>query len=517
MNSESQYQIKLFGYCALTQEEILNKFLQSGASELTSLTGEYIIVIENQDEAYLISSPYGVCQYYYTLQENQFFHDDTVIGVLKKSRLPWTWNWTALADLTLFDHLIENDTLHAQIHRVPRGSILHFKQGHLKTSSLTWEELNPSFPAKAETALNQFNQAIKTWMGDKPVVSMSGGFDSRVILSGVLQQGGKPLLLTMGYDDTTDVIVSKKIASALGLDLELIQLDFADYFKHSQKIVSLTNGTKTIRHWHTYLYTYHASLDRNSKFFVGTNGEFVRATCYDELDKGILALKENLNPIPSLRKFWASFFTYLFKTEELQGLQPELSAQFNPENQEIRMHRIIDLCHHQFLSGMNRFYLEQRVRNFHGNGLKLYSENVDWRAPFLTKEWVSTTWNLPRGWKFGSNWHRFAIQKNYPRLLDFPEEGKSETMPAKAPLFYWHPSKKKYPVVSYSRYPDWFQSEPAVEFIMDNFNVLEGLIDKNTLASIVKEHQQKKNRTYTMAFLLTMTFWLMQVKEVVDA
>jgi len=511
MPVEGNYQIKLIGYCALSKEEILKKFIKEGQSSLTNLIGEYVIVIENNIETYLITSAYGVCQYYYTVQENNLFHDDTVIGVLKKSGLSWAWNWTTLADLSFLDHVLENDTLHSQIYRVLPGSTLHFQQGSLTLSSLKWEDLNPFFSAKPSTALNLFNQSIETWAKDDVVVSMSGGFDSRVILSSLLKQGCKPSLLTMGSENSTDVVISQQIASELGLDLSVVKLNIEDYLKYGYRVAALTNGTKTARHWHTYLYCLPIK-DADSVFFVGTNGEFARTFYFD---KGRMAMIKNwLDPSSNLRQVWQQRLNSIFKPEEIKGLHPGFAQEFDENHQSMRLKRLMDLSHNTLLPGLDRFYLEQRVKNFMGNGLKLYSENVSWRAPFLSAEWISTIWNLPRSWKLGSNWHRFAIQKNYPKLLNFPEEGKAERMYAKAPLGYWQPSANKYPVVSYANYPEWFSQDLIVDFIIENAALISDLITESTVKSIVIEHKENRNRLSTVAFLVSLIFWMMNLQEV---
>lgn len=513
MNTSTNYQTKLIGYCSISSDAILKKFLQKGPSCLADLKGEYVIIIENNNECYIITSPYGICQYYYVIYENRFFHNNTVIGILQRSRLPWSWNWKALADLTQLDHVLENDTLHSQIQRVPPGSILHFRQGALKISSLTWEEKNPSFPTDPDMALIAFNDATRQWLDDDIAILLSGGFDSRVILSSLLKHGCRPSVLTMGLKsvDATDVIISRQIASNLGLDLTTITLDLEDYLKHGNTIAALTNGTQTAQHWHSYLSIQKARLNSNPIFFTGCNGEFARSYYFD---KGIIAQAADIASPLSLLYYWKRTLDLklIFKEGELNSLQPEFSNEFTKNGQNTRLHRIISLCHNKLLGGFDRFYIEQRERNFFGNIFRLYSEKVSWRAPFLNREWINAAWNLKRYWKLGSNWHRFAIAKNYPQLLDFPEPGKADSMYPKAPLLYWHPARIKYTINDYAKYQEWFQSETVIEFISGNAQLLSELIKTNTVISIAKEHKNKGGRTRTIAFLLTMIFWLMNLK-----
>jgi len=513
MNVDTNYKIKLIGYCSVAEDALLKKFIQAGPSSLVNLKGEYVIAIENQDECYIVTSPYGVCQYYYTVYKDKLIHDDTVIGVLKRSQLPWLWNWKALADLTQLDHVLENDTLHPQIYRVPAGSILHFRGGALKISSLSWEELHPSFPADPEMALTAFNDETRQWIDSNTVVSLSGGLDSRLILSSLLKHGCRPSILTMGHENTTDTIISRKITSALGLPLTVVPLNIEDYLKHGSRIVALTNGTKMACHWHSFVYIQNAGLTPGCIFFIGANGEFAR--CRYIADKGVVSIAANMLPGLSLSYLWKQRkLTVLFKNEELSGLRPELANGLTEKARDERFREIISLCHNSFLVGLDRFFLEQFVRNFLGNGLKLASANVSWRAPFLNKEWVSTIWNLKRYWKINSNWHRYAIAKNWPQLLDFPEIGRADKTYPKAPLSYWFTFAKKSARVHYADYPEFFRQDVIIEFILENAPLLSELIATDTVVSIVKEHRKNASRMRTMAFLLTMIFWIMKLREV---
>ncbi len=510
MMNDLNYQIKLIGHCTLNTDAITRKFAENGASDLVNLPGNYVILIEKPEECYIITSPYGACQYYYTIKDNQLFHHETVLGVLKDSQISWSWNWQSLADLILIDHTLELDTLHPDIHRVPSGSILHFKQGKLDISTLSWEELNPPQRSSAKQAVNTFNQEVEAWITDDVVVSMSGGFDSRLILGSVLKQGYKPFLVTMGHSESTDVVISKQIADHFGLDLSLIELNLEDYFKFGQTIAALTNGTKSSRHWHTYVYTYQAQLNPNQLMYVGTNGGFAKNFYYD---KGIQAIYKNITAsIPTLYQLWKGRLKPFFTPDELNQIAPELVQEFSEEKKQERIQRLIKLSHEQLLGGLERFYLEQRVQNFMGNGMKLYSANVNWRAPFMSREWVRDIWNLDRKWRLGNNWHRYAIEKTYPQLMKFPEQGEfGKKMKSQAPSFYWREKRQKAPIISYAKYPEWFQQTFVKEFILDHADLLSDRIAPKGIQSIVEDHQKTGKRLMPMAFLVTQIFWQMNL------
>lgn len=508
---EEIFRVRVLGYCNLSSEQILAQLERSGAPSLITLRGEYLIVLERAGECYFISSAYGVCQYYYTVQGSRIFHGDTVLGVLKQARLPWEWNWRSLAELATFDHPLENRTLHPAIERVPERSVLHFCNGTLQRTTLAWEDLHPRAKATPRLALEALNRSVQEWGGKDPVVSISGGFDSRVLLASALKLGYRPALVTMGFEDSTDVIIAQQIASALGLELRRVQLRIEDYLAYGPLISALTNGTKTARHWHTYLYTRAAGFDPQQPFFVGTNGAWAKTVYFDQ---GIHALYQSWrSPQQSLRTVCQQKVNPIFKPSELEFLNPALGERLGPEARQATAETLVELCHHSFLPGLDRLYLEQRVRNFMGNGMKLYSESVAWRVPFLERDWVAAVWNLPRSWKLGHNWHRYALQKNYPRLLDFPEQGKAVRTAVRAPFRYWHPKSYRYPIVGYARYPEWFASPAIADFVRSHAGLLSELISPEGIEALLSDHQATQKRTPAVAFLVTMVFWIQHLQH----
>ena len=58
----------------------------------------------------------------------------------------------------------------------------------------------------------------------------------------------------MGFQDSTDLVVARRIAGALGLEHRAVELVPTDYLTHAREIVAATSGSKTMAHWHTDLY-----------------------------------------------------------------------------------------------------------------------------------------------------------------------------------------------------------------------------------------------------------------------
>jgi len=167
-------------------------------------------------------------------------HGRKIIDIIRESSLNWKWNWQALGDLCQLENLTDNATLHPDIHRVPPGSVLQFKDRKLQIetrSAIDALKLQPPNPLRAVDALNE---EVARLAGDTPYLSLSGGFDSRVILSSLLKQGIKPHLITMGTDECSDVRVARTIASRYGLQHDLVRIELDDFLNHGTAISRLT-------------------------------------------------------------------------------------------------------------------------------------------------------------------------------------------------------------------------------------------------------------------------------------
>jgi asparagine synthase (glutamine-hydrolysing) len=491
--------IRTIGYVSKTRDEIVATFENNRLEDLLHLGGEYIIVIEAENKTVIVSSYYGVCQYFYAHIGSNFYHGETVWEVLQKSGLKWKYNFSALADLACLQHVVEDDTLHPDIRRVPPATILIHSNGTLTRKSLPWSEIHARGKSTPEEALERFNSSCRSWLGDVNVLSMSGGFDSRVILSALLRLEVKPLLLSMGFEDTTDVVISRKIARFFGLSLETVSVDLDDYFASGLEIVKLTGGTKTAENWHSYIYPRKSHFPLGSNFFVGSNGEFARSI---HTDYGAVASLANLFPSLAVPWCWRLKLRTIvrkeqrpFRDAELAGMCEGLRNELGPSGYQRRAAKLTALCHDTFLEGFDRFFIEQTVRTFISNGLKLYSGRFSWRTPFIDRDWVESVMNLPQKFKFHCKWHRFAIAQNEPRLLGFPFE------------------KEMGKRVHYARYPEWFAEKRTVDFIDSNAGVFEDLLAPKVVRAIVEEHLRLRSRTRTLSFLISQIFWRLAVNS----
>jgi asparagine synthase (glutamine-hydrolysing) len=506
--------LRQIGYTKYSDQQLLDLFLTQGIQSLRDISGEYVLILEGTNECVIITSPVGAMQYYYYYNSNCFYHGNLIINILNQATIPWQWNWSALGDLCQLENLTNNQTLHPSISRVPPGTCLYYKNSQINIDTNCYIDTIPLLRPDPNAAVKAMNQEVATWSGNNPYLSLSGGFDSRVILGSMLQQGIQPHLITIGNDQCSDVMTAKAIASEYNLTHDLIRININDFFEHATRISYLTNGTKTAWHWNTYLYPLKANIPTDSSFFVGTLGEFARSYYFD---KGKLGQLGDLNPKLALNKFWTMKLNRhpTFYPDELSSLNSQFANQLYPQGINSRVKKLASYCKQEFLSGLARYYFEQRVPNFYANGISMYMDSSQWRSPFHSRRWIDHIWNLPASWKLGSNWHRYAITKNMPKLLNFPEENglAPGRMLKKAPPFYWTSLMRRTPYITYDLSSEWYRNPSLQDFIYSNRQTLDDLIDPDLVATILLNHKSGEDRTRTLAFLLTMIYWKQNLKR----
>lgn len=497
--------VHVYGWCGLSDETIVRSVGTGRAADVTTAPGEFVAVVTSGDETTLISSMYGIWIHFYAILGGRLFHADTVEEVVRLAGLAWEWNWRAVADVALLEHTLGDDTLHPAVRRVPAGAVLTFAAGHLTTRVVDWDVVHPRGTCSPTEALRAFNLAIDSGADDRAVVSLSGGFDSRVILSSFLRRGFKPRAVSLGYADSTDVVIARAICDRFGLELRTVALEPTDYLNHAETISRLTSGTKTFANWHTYLYPLKLGCSATDRLWVGSNGEFARSFYFD---KGAVArLADGFHLRAVFDAYWRFKLKPIFRPAEIAGLCAPLQTEFGPDAQAARRLRLIAGCPGHFLDGLDRLYLGQRVRTFIANGVRLYAGVTRCQLPFLDQEWVRSAWRLPRMWKIGSNWHRYALAKNCPELLAFPEEGRYPKMASKAPVLYWRPLGARKTITGYVNYSNWFQQGPIAEHFLLLSKQGSGIIESSTSLGVYQDHQVTAKRTRALSFLLGLLTW----------
>jgi asparagine synthase len=460
---------KLVGYTSASATAVLDAVV--GGAPVQGFSGDFVVSGDRETgegrESVIATSVVGARPYYYAFDsQGQPVHGERFFDVVRRAGVSWSWNLRALKSLALLEHPLGGDTLHPAVTRVPSDSLVRLREGRADVSAFGyWSDSEDRGPDDLERAVDAFNSVTAELVSTRPVVSMSAGYDSRAILSGVLRSGRRPLLLTLGPPGASDRSLAERVARDFGLELRTVELEPEQYLEHAATIVELTGGTHTAAHWHTFLYPLAVPTELSHEHhLVGSNGEFARSYY---LDKGALSRAVDAFGavgVPGVlaakavrwrRKRYPSWFELVYGSEggSIADLAVRLTRLSGPGTSA--------------LERLDRFYATERVPNFIGNGLALYAASGEPRSPFLDARWLSAARRLRRREKLGSNYHRSVISRNEERLMRYPIQGESPVR-ERAPAGYWRGHEAEDDYHAFGRFA---RSPEVVELVRESPHV----------------------------------------------
>jgi len=521
-------EIEITGYCHLDKPRIAALIAGGRARDLVALGGNYVIAARRGEATWIATSAYGaVSQFYHhghdARGQARFHHAARVGDVVRSAGLDWAWDFQALGDLFCLEHLTGEASLHAEVRRTPAGSLLQWDGTKLDLWIADRADLHReaasavtgmSGRTMADHLVRLFTEELARFDGVGAVLSASGGFDSRLLLAGQLAGGGRPDLVVMGQPGSTDGEVAEAIGRRFALPVRAIDLTAEDYVEAARHVPLATNGTKPLGHWHTYIYTRKAGLAQDAHFLVGSNGETVRSFFYDQ---GIKARLADLRPAgTATERYWQDNLRADVTAADLAAMPPQLAAEFSDLAKRASRYSALGARDgsdatggpaESMLGRLDRFYLDQRVRHFIGNGLTLYGLNSNWRTPFLSIPWVAVAERLPRGWKLGSNWHRHAIHRLCPDLLDFPEDRVAGHMARRAPLFYWHWRRRRRPLVPYVDYRRLIANPTVLALLADHASAIDDLLPRESVFRLIDQFRAGQRGFRSLSIFTSLAIW----------
>ena len=508
MKLQNLVSTRIVGYCPWSQERIISEF-NSGTS-LSSFPGDFVFIAEgndsdNQRYTALFTSVVSAQPYFYMIDSGQFFHGETIFDIIRDSGIKWEWNARAVNCLAMLNHLIADDSLHRRIKRVGPSSIYYFSNQKLvvKSDLNDFYQLHTSNCKVSENeAVSIMHSIVEELFASKDVaISLSAGYDSRAILALAIYHGCRPIVGTMGQDDSTDVLIAKAICKRFDLKHYVINLSESDYYKFAFEIIGKTSGTKSILDWHTYLFAKNIGYPNKCLHLVGSNGESIRCFYFD---KGILSRLADYGPDILVRAYFHARF----------GLRCQLPGYhidkfFQPDDSFCGSN-VPDLCTEfcsnvpGFLNKLDWFYTFGRVRNFIGNGLALYRSSNETTSPFLDSRFVACGLRLNRSTKFNHRFHRELIRRCVPELLDFPVDDSSVSMGNREQPLYW---LRKKTIKGYNPVPYMLKTNSMKEIIIESSDL------DVFLPRVVRMKLFDGQETFFLGFLVTMYFLMEFIKK----
>ncbi len=216
---------------------IIEKYRESGFEFLKFLEGEFVIVLIDGDNIYLINDKKGLSSLYiYKEKDNVIFSTSAEPIVLSNKKLKIDRD--AISELIIYGFVTNGKTFLEGIENLPPSTIAKIDNG--KISFTSYFKFKPENKKEiTESDIKElhslFQKAVKKRLHKNVCLELSGGWDTRFILANMLKIGFKPVAQTTGRETSEDVIISEILARKYKIAHVITQKEASDELLHALK------------------------------------------------------------------------------------------------------------------------------------------------------------------------------------------------------------------------------------------------------------------------------------------
>lgn len=230
-----------FGVNALAA--LLDDVHVMGRFDETALRGNFALFLKVGDRTWLLNDPLGFVNVYASA-DGCFFSTSWLAACAYLKRIE-------LDEASVVEYVLLG-AAHSRQSVVRDVSLLPLGQGHDLERGHTWRRF-PDGIASEAADFGSLGEAMEAITGHlrkvfsevalafpgRVNVALSGGFDSRLIVAGLLAADVHPRLFVYGGPDSADVAVARVVAGSVGLTLDVINKDILNRGLSSPDIQSL--------------------------------------------------------------------------------------------------------------------------------------------------------------------------------------------------------------------------------------------------------------------------------------
>lgn len=314
--------------------------------------------------------------------------------------------------LLTFGFMIRDNTMVAEIKKVPPGNILKYKQNKVMLNEYYRLSSTPYSDEDKDTIIKNLDKLFKDAVkmeyqkdleyGYKHLVTLSGGLDSRMNLANALKLDFRDIAcITFSQSNYLDEIIAKKIASDNHLKFIFYAIDNGDYLVDSLDDIINSNDGLTLYSGaaHTYVSLSAINFCSHGMVHTGQIGDLVMGSYLSEPSHTLIGNKV-VEKIAYSKRF-------------LPKLKQYISFDFQDyENDEI-------------------FAFYERCVNGVFNGYRMIEQFSEYSSPFLYLDFLEYAMKIPPSYRYKESiyirwinacipnfakykWERYKISPRYP-------------------------------------------------------------------------------------------------------
>ncbi|MBR1368267.1 hypothetical protein RJ53_01650 [Methanocalculus chunghsingensis] len=326
-----------------------------------------------------------------------------IIYGMKKMGLSVTVDQDGAYSLLSLGYMLEDTTLFQEIHKLPPGNVLNFKNGTISLMEYYRIKSTPYIDEDDDTILAEldcrFREAIRMeYRKDleynyQHIATLSGGLDSRTNVGYAKKLGFDSILcFCFSQSDYDDDRIAKRICSEKGLEYLFFSLDHGNYLLENIDEIIGSNSGQIFYAGSAHLYNVLKKISFKNYGLVHTGiaGEPLKGTSLSHGFHGEIN-EESLNHITYSKTLLGKVNISYKEINELN------------ENDEIFM-----------------FY--QRAINCVWNGFRAIEQFTEYASPFLYHDFLDYVMRINPKRRYGENLYLNWINRYIPEFSEYPWE-----------------------------------------------------------------------------------------------
>lgn len=510
-------------------------YARDGARAAAHLQGSHcaVIVDDRAQTLTLVNDRLGSYPLYWSASPRGLVFGSELRAVLRSGEAPRELDAAAVADCLTFGFPVGTKTLARGVHLLPPGSTLTYgwQSGDVAISryahqadSFTSGVTSGTKEAFLEELAGVFRAAVERAFDGSHAfgLALSGGLDSRAILSAVNGRASTLTTYTLGVDGCADQVIAERLSSLTGTRHRFFELDkryIGDFLPNLERMVWLTDGM-FLSHGLTEILALGLLNQTGVEVLLrGHGGELAKtSTAWPfHTDDRIHAMRDRRELVPYL----IERMNYISRGVDLASLfTPEWSGEVKGSPRRSLEDAVQDVG----LSPSDTctyLYITEHSRRSSIPSLELFREAVEVRMPFFDPAFMALLLQAPASWRHGVEIHRVLTEKNNRQLLRV--RNSNTGAPAGAgPLVEMALDKVNtvlrrlnvYGYRHYHQFDAWMRAELVSQVeavLLDRRTVERGVFREATVRRLVDDTKSGvADRSFLLLVLLIIELWQRQ-------
>lgn len=401
---------------------------RQGLSGLPELEGAFALA--SADEArgrfILATDAVGNCPIYWKADPSGFVFASDVSAVLHAFAGSSRLDLQAVAEYLTLGQVMGSRTLANDVRLLEPGTVLEYDTTSGTVTTTAYVKLDEWFGPKAADR-HQYMEAVESTFAaavDRALsgsasigLSLSGGLDSRAILSAVNGRAPSITTYTLGVEGCADQVIADRLSRIAGTRHRFFRLDdeyLRDFLPNMATMVSATDG----------LYLSHGLTEMLALHFLEQTGIAVLLRGHGgELAKARLAwplhTDDRVNAMTTLAEltpYLAARANYITPGIALDGLLTPDAAKLAGRGSEDAFAVLLSGVTLSPAEACSYLYLHELHRRFTVPSLELFRTQVEVRLPFVDSAFLRVLLAAPAEWRDSTAIHQALIRAGIPRL-----------------------------------------------------------------------------------------------------